>query len=93
MSDEGSRPSTQEEMRVAFAGAAPAADRVFATAGPAGIRLAFAEQDPSDGSCHFRTAVMLSHGAAYALGQMLREMITVEAVPAGRAMPTPPTVN
>lgn len=93
MSQEATRPSTSEETQVAFAGPAQAADRVFATVGPSGVRLAFAEQDPSTGACHFRGAVMLPPAAAFALGQMLREMIAVEAVPQAPATPTAPLVN
>ena len=86
------RPSTEEELSVAFDGPALAADRFFATASPSGVRLAFAEDERPDGRSHFRAAVMLSPAAAYALGQMLLG-ITVEAHQPAEPVPAPQRVN
>ncbi len=54
------RAVSEQELEVAFSGPATAANRVYVTIGPLGVRIAFSEQRGPDKTAHFRTAVILS---------------------------------
>lgn len=89
--NENAKAASADEMKTAFAGPAPFADRVFASFGPGGVRLAFIEQEPNGGACHFRGAVTMHPGAALELAQML--MNAIVPVPAAELQGGRPVLN
>jgi hypothetical protein len=65
------RPASTEELRTAFAGAAIAANKVYATNTLSGVRLAFCEEVPEIEHLQFLSAVMLPYPTAMSLRDLL----------------------
>lgn len=68
------RPVSKDEMKIAFAGPAPLANRFFISITPAGARIAFAEQH-GDAEPVFRSAALLDFSDAYALVDVLKALL------------------
>ena len=69
------KPVSEQELEVAYAGPALAANRFYVTVGPSWVRIAFAEQCGSDKASHFRTAVILSVQDGVALRDLISKLV------------------
>lgn len=79
------QPVSEEEMRTIFSGPALAANKIYVTVSPAGVRLTFCEQWGKVVPATFRTAVLMSFPDAIALSDLLArqlENVTIEVVKA-----------
>lgn len=74
MQDEFKEKVTEDLMRAAFAGPALNSNRYVVSHVSSGLRLAFLE-DASDGSSHFRTAVLLSHMDAIKMYKLIQGLM------------------
>lgn len=76
MADESEdrREVTDDELDVAFAGAAPGANRFILTLGPTGVRIAFLEEN-SKGRVYFRNAITLHPQDGIKLYKLLQGML------------------
>lgn len=69
------RDVTDQEMDVAFSGAALGVNRFFVTIGGSAVRISFAETHPRTGAAYFRAAVTLNPEDAIALYRILQNMM------------------
>jgi hypothetical protein len=66
---------TAEDVNAAFSGPAYLANQFIVARGPAGVRIAFCEQESPAATPRFRSAVVLSFGDGIALYRMLQEAV------------------
>ena len=66
---------TAEDSSIAFSGPAHLANQFFVALGPAGVRIAFCEQESAETSARFRSAVVLSFRDGIALYRLLQEAL------------------
>jgi len=69
------RPVPPEEHEMSFSGPATLVNRFFVTTGPAGVRLAFAEQRNPETLPIFRTAIITSYQDAISFWKLLEGML------------------
>jgi len=86
---EKKRGLSKNELEVSFPEPAMATNRFFVSLGPAGMRLAFAEQHGVDMGPKFRTAVIMSMPDAISLRDLLNNMlknVTIESVASNQTL-------
>ena len=66
---------TAEDVDAAFSGPAHLANQFIVARGPAGVRIAFCEQESNETTPRFRSAVFLSFWDGIALYRMLQEAL------------------
>jgi hypothetical protein len=68
-------PVSDKEMDVAFSGPAPGSNKFIITVGQPGVRIAFAETNPTGTEVFFRNAVTLHPLDAISLHRVLRKLL------------------
>ncbi len=69
------RGLSEQELELAYSGPAMAANRLFVTITPSGVRITFAEQTGPGKPAHFRTAVIMSIQDGIALRDVLSKTL------------------